>query len=698
MDETDLPDEAPEASATEVTEDLIWDYRNERYVKRTPREEVRQRIVRALFHEYGLSVEDMALDFPVAIEEKVRLRRRRADIAIFTHGSEHVLANMRRVVICAPEPRNGVKTVTKLRDYQQAQRDLDVLKQFMAAGPACHYGLWTNGLDLFFLLKEERRFGPQFEERADWPLADETVGTRDVSSPLRLRAAEPEMLKTAFRRCHNFIHGNEGMPKDAAFRQFLYLIFAKMYDESKAHDSRSRGYERRFYTTATEPFDPEGRQRIRERILVLFEEAKEHYRQRSGSRVFRGNEEIELSDRALAFLVSELARYDLDGTDIDAKGAAYQELVGANLRGDRGQYFTPRRAIRLMVRILDPKPGERLLDPACGTGGFLQEALQHQSRAWRDQHDTERREETEQQAAARHDHLQRYADDRLYGADFDPFLVRATSMDLVLNAGTTGNVYHLDSLAFPDGHLDGVAEARQRIPFGSIHVLMTNPPFGSDIPITDETLLRDYRDGVAAGWRRGQNGELVGSNPPASVAPEVLFVQQSVRWLEEGGRLGIVLPDGMLSNPGPSDEGIRRWILRNCWVLASIDLPVEAFIAEANVNILTSLLFLKKKTEDEKRVFDLGGERPYPVFMAVAERVGVDRRGNPVYKRQGDGELVLSDVEEIHRIRISGKEVVRTERMKRPILDDDLVVIAERYREFRTEHPEPGLSRHEVIA
>ncbi|WP_206533511.1 N-6 DNA methylase, partial [Mesorhizobium sp. M5C.F.Cr.IN.023.01.1.1] len=95
------------------------------------------------------------------------------------------------------------------------------------------------------------------------------------------------------------------------------------------------------------------------------------------STVFRGNEEITLSDRALAFMVSELAKYDFARTDVDAKGAAYQEIVGTNLRGDRGQYFTPRGAIKLVVSMLDPKPNERVLDPACGTGGFLTATLAH---------------------------------------------------------------------------------------------------------------------------------------------------------------------------------------------------------------------------------------------------------------------------------------------------------------------------------
>lgn len=129
------------------------------------------------------------------------------------------------------------------------------------------------------------------------------------------------MLGTAFRRCHNYIHGNEGMPKDAAFWQFLYLIFCKM------HHERRLGEERNFWAGTYEPFAPEGQKAIRQRIEPLFAAVKNAY-----PALFKGNEEITLSDRALAFIVSELSRYDFARTDVDAKGAAYQEIVGANAR------------------------------------------------------------------------------------------------------------------------------------------------------------------------------------------------------------------------------------------------------------------------------------------------------------------------------------------------------------------------------
>ena len=257
------------------------------------------------------------------------------------------------------------------------------------------------------------------------------------------------MLKTAFRRCHNFIHGNEGMPKDAAFWQFLYLIFCKMYDERQGHDLR------RFWAGPTEQFNDAGRREVKKRILPLFEDVKKKYKT-----IFRGNEEITLSDRALAFMVSELAKYDFGRTDVDAKGAAYQEIVGANLRGDRGQYFTPRGAIKLMVRMLDPQPNERVLDPACGTGGFLVATIAHILAKYKAE--TDSGGEDTDDAISAGDRLREYVEANLFGCDFDPALVRATTMNLMMAAGSRGNVFHLDSLAFPACRASRRPEGGQR--------------------------------------------------------------------------------------------------------------------------------------------------------------------------------------------------------------------------------------------
>jgi type I restriction enzyme M protein len=663
------------ASVDEITtleEGKLLDYITGKPVPDNATEQVRQRIARALFHEYGISVEDMKPDFKLKIEG----RQRKVDIAIFEPGSSHTSANVRRIVICEKEPTNGAKAAYRMRDHEQAKQEFGLLHAAMAEAENCRYGLWTNGLEFFFFEREWTRFDVKFHPIGDWPMADESIGTREVASHARLRRADPEMLRVAFRRCHNFIHGNDGMAKDAAFWQFLYLIFAKL------HDERQAGEARRFWAGPTEQFDSDARKAIRARIAPLFDEVKKEY-----ASIFRGNEEITLSDRSLAFMVSELAKYDLGRTDVDAKGAAYQEIVGATVRGDRGQYFTPRGAIKLMVQILNPQPHERVLDPACGTGGFLVATLDHLNQRFHAEAEVPVGVESTDEFLSIQGRLADFASKNLFGADFDQSLVRAAQMNVVMASNAEANLFFMNSLEFPSGEYPGVASAKEHASVGTMNVLMTNPPFGSDIPVTDPNILRHFD--LAHVWERTDDGAFRNTGRlQSSVAPEVLFIERCVNWLKDGGRMGIVLPDGILGNPG--DEYIRWWILRHCWVLASVDLPVEVFVVEADVNILTSLLFLKKKSQHVIQAEDLGSVEDYKIFMAVAERVGVDRRGNKLYRRSPDGEELLEESEEVEQMRLGRQVVTRVLRRKRKIVDDDLPSIAEAYRAFIAEHGEPG--------
>lgn len=661
--------ESPPSEST-IAAGYTLDYVSGKQVKETPKELVRQRIARALIHEYGFSPEDMEIDFSIGARKKV-------DVAIFHHDKAHTVENLGRAALCRPEPNVGRNT-TRIRDFEQAAKDLDEVESIMRDVDAIQYGLWTNGLEFFFIEKEQKRFEIKFNPIGDWPMAEESIGTKDVVSDAHTRVADNEMLKITFRRCHNFIHGNEGMPKDAAFWQFLYLIFCKMHDENLRGKQR-RAWQRRFWAGPKEQFEASGQRAIRKRIEELFAEVKKQYKN-----IFRGNEEITLSDRALAFIVSELAKYDFTRTDVDAKGVAYQELVGVNLRGDRGQYFTPRGVVKLVIEMLDPKESETLLDPACGTGGFLVATLGHMLKKFREEGNIPAGSESTTEFLSVHERLKEYAAANVYGADFDPFLIRAAQMNMVLAGDGRGHIYNINSLEFPLGHLNDLSIAKKEIPLGSVDIIATNPPFGSDIPITDKHILEQYQ--LAHNWEPDGDGGFRNTGAlKGSVAPEILFIERCIKWLKPGtGRLGIVLPDGVLGNPAA--EYIRWWIMRETQVLASIDLPVEAFIAEANVNILTSLLFLRCKGEAEKRAEALGKVEEYPIFMAVADKVGIDRRGTKLYKRTPEGEEILKPCTHTERIRIRGHFVERSLTRNEKIEDNDLPVIAQKYREFLKEN------------
>jgi type I restriction enzyme M protein len=695
--EAEENDPTGDSEVMSLEEGKILDYITNEPVKDTPKEQVRQRIARALFHEHGISLDDMVPDFKMKIDG----RRKKVDIAIFESGADKTPENLRRVVICDKEPKTGSKGAYKMRDHEQAEKEFGLLYAAMSQeeSEGCRWGLWTNGLDFFFFEKERARFDTRFHPRGDWPMADGTLGSRSVASGARLRRADRDRLLTAFRRCHNYIHGNEGMPKDAAFWQFLYLIFAKLHDERRPKEQPPRFWAGMFEKQVNgkkqfvdEQFDPDGQAAIRERVMQLVEEVAKKYKET----VFRDNPpRITLSDRALGFIVGELAKYDLGRTPLDAKGAAYQELVKHNIRGDRGQYFTPRGPVDLMVSMLDPKPDERVMDPACGTGSFLVSTLKHLDAKLHETAGSDPEDESTDEFLSVQEALRAFVEHKLFGADFDPFLVRAAQMNVLMASNGQARVFNMNSLEFPEGHLPGAVEAegaRGRpgpARLGSMDLIMTNPPFGSNIPVSDPNILKHYE--LACIWERTEAGGFRNTGrQQGSVAPEVLFIERCLDWLKPGGRMGIVLPDGVLGNPGADAEAVRWWILRHCWVLASVDLPVEVFIVEANVNILTSLLFLKKKTDEEIRAEDLGQKVDYPVFMAVAEKVGFDRRGNTLYERSPDGEEIVTTVQRPERIRVGGQSVVRMLQRKTKKVDDDLPRIAAAYGDFRRNEPEPG--------
>ncbi len=180
------------ADETAAIEDgKILDYITGKPVADNDKETVRQRIARAMFHEYGISVDDMEPDFKVRVEESGRSANKKVDIAIFEPGSEHIAENVRRLVICQKELKIGEKGAYKMRDHDQADKEFGLLHAAMTELPDCKYGLWTNGLEFFFFHGTRTRFDVKFQPIGDWPMGDESIGTREVASHARHAARRP---------------------------------------------------------------------------------------------------------------------------------------------------------------------------------------------------------------------------------------------------------------------------------------------------------------------------------------------------------------------------------------------------------------------------------------------------------------------------------------------------------------------------
>ena len=626
----------------------------------TELEELVQRTILVLAGEYGFPFDAMARDVPISIEVNGRRHRKRGDLVVFAPGHPHELANAERIIVIR---KPGTKPSNRAGG-------VEFLKALLDAVERCELGLWTNGRDVVYLRKLRRPVMNDFEELIDFPGNGESL--EDLNRPDRRiapRVAVAEDLRETVLRCHDYLYGNQSMQAPRVFAEMVKLIFSKIYDERLV---RARtGHARQFWVGVTERNTPAGREAIAGRVRGLFQRMK---RDPELSSAFAARDEIELKDTPLAWVASELARYQLLDADVDVKGMAYEAIVASTMKRERGQFFTPLNVVKAMVDILAPEPHERVLDPACGSGRFLVRCLERFRDGAADAQQPRSRIEARRlrnspeilRATAE------YARGNLFGIDVDPELVRAARMYMLLNNDGHGNLIDANSLEVTATDAGRLFQSAPGLGFGGFDVVLTNPPFGSDIPIDDPDVLEGFQLGhrfAAVGDGRWviRHGGLQKKMPP-----EILFIERCLQWLRPGGRMGIVVPDGILGNP--DNEPLRAWILEHAQVLASVDLPVEAFLPQ--VGVQASLLFLQKREEREVSAI---ADADYPIFMAIAEQVGHDRRDVTVYRRDPNGFEVYEDEEiELEVIR-DGEPRVERRTVRRRQVADDLPIIADAY-------------------
>ena len=643
-----------------------------RVVKATEKEMTLQSMIAMMTEEYGFASEDMERDFKVKYmdADTGNTKTQKVDLAIFYAGKAHDTDQLIRFIIVAKDAK--VKPNDK-------SKGVEATIEPILFGTDCEFGCWTNGEDLQYVYKYEDDFGQaSCENISDFPACGQTLEDLEAQGERAMpRKPANESLVKTFKRCHDYIYGNEGMKK-TAFWELLNLIFCKLYDEKRRFSDAKQGisYRRRFWVGVKEQNTDEGRAAVAGRIKGIFEDLKES---NIFQDVFDGNEQIMLSDRGLAFVAGELAKYSFLDATVDVKGTAYETIVSNTLKQEAGQFFTPRNIIKCMVQMLDPDQNTRVLDPACGSGGFLVMVLDHVRRKiarnlYPDLDEV--RLEAKYNSADVDDAVREYAEKMIFGFDFDPDLKKAARMNMVMAGDGHTNIYNINSLEYPQGSkpdvpliADAVAESIKHSADKDFHfehgmnnaqgkfdMVFTNPPFGTKVEVDSDIAVRYELN---------------------SKAPEVLFIEACYNFLKPGGKMAIVLPDGILGNP--NTESVRMWILRHFKLLASVDLPVETFLPQ--VGVQASLLFLQKKTDDEMLV-PIEDEE-YDVFMAIVESVGKDRRGVPVYVKDDDGaELLFENIKKWLSYDEHGNEVVRSRKEHIKHLADDLPMVAEAYKNF----------------
>lgn len=621
----------------------------------TPEEHVRQEIAKSLVREYHYPKGDIAVEFTL----QLGTRKPRADLVIFLPDKPHTQEHARIIVEC------------KAPTIKMADKDEGVgqLKSYLDACPNTVFGMWINGDDRVCYRRVERGGQRFWEEVPDLPQYGKEDETDDRPRFDQLKPANSDALLFTFRRCHNFIAGNQGLQKPQAFWELLKLIFCKIRDE--------KGSEIQFYAAGSERHGLNGPLKVQVRVENLFREVKEEFPQ-----IFKPEEHIDLEPKVIAYIVSQLQMYTLLDSDVDVKGRAYEEIVGSNLRGDRGEFFTPRNICRMAVLMLDPGEKQLALDPACGTGGFLITAMNHviakieheERRKWKDNLEAAR--------TSIRSRIATYAEKFIVGIDFNPELVKAAKMNMVMNNDGAGGLYQANSLENPAGWRDEELRARRLL--RRVDLVFTNPPFGSKIPVTDPSILEQYDLGYRWSYDEATDHWTKGEALQKSQPPEILFIERCVQFLKPGtGRAAIVLPDGILGSPGLGY--VREWILRNTQILASIDLHPDTF--QPFVSIQTSVLVVQRKPQEQIDLETAANQiSDYEIFMGVANHVGHDKRGKDTYVRDAHGNEMFDETENQVWEFENGVRVIKNHKVQKKIKDDNTQQIAEVFRQWLYQH------------
>lgn len=539
----------------QIKDDKIFCLKRKKWLKLTPEERVRQNFIIQLIDKYHYSIEQIEVE--VKIKMGSTYAKKRSDIVVYSNekkGNIHIIIENKK-----PDRKDG----------------LDQLHSYMNATGA-KFGVWTNGNTDAYQLREDPNV---FRTIQDIPAKGETLA--DIDKPLLRRDLEPiSDLIGIIKDCENEIKVHQGLGFDEMFK----VIFAKIYDEKMnlgKDDSKCE-----FRVGITEEHSVAA-----ENIRNLFIKARDKW-----EGVFAQGSKIELNDYNLVYVASAIQKAYLLKSDADVIGGAFEMMVNPEYKSDLGQFFTPRQAIRMCVEMLNPKENEKICDPACGSGGFLIYSMDHVynkiNSFWDDMNEAA-------------DHRKDYAQEKVYGIDYDPNLVKVAKAYMLIWGDGRSNIRCFDSLDY-----NSWGDEDKAI-FKDYDLILTNPPFAGSQKKTE----------ILSQYDLSYKGDPTTNKICASQSKAVLFIERCLKLLSPGGRMCIVLPQGILNNL--NDDYIRNFIDKNFRILAVIGLHEYTF--KPFTAPKTSILFLQKWKDEKQKLDD------YNIFYAVSNESGKDKRGNPIY-------------------------------------------------------------------
>lgn len=593
--------EAVAETPAELKPGYIPDFISGLPVKDTPEErDAVQVFARRLVEDYGYPKEHIQTrpQYRVRIRPSDEEKSYPVDIAVF-RSDKKLEDGLFIVVEC--------KKKTRKDGLAQLKLYLDM--------SAAEVGVWFNGDEHEYIRKVHHKDGRRtYEPLPNIPRHGQRI--EDIGLFKRKDLKKPSNLKAVFRDLRNHLAGmTTGITRDEALAaEIINILFCKILDEQETAPEETVTFRAGVGETPAA---------VRKRILPLFERVKSEYYED----VFDKADTLKLDDDSLAYVVGELQNYCVMDADRDAIGDAFEVFIGPALRGAEGQFFTPRNVVKMMVEILDPKPGEKIIDPACGSGGFLIAALEH---VWRSVRAEAKKKSWSNQLLLRRE--VEVATDCFRGMDKDAFLAKVCKAYMALIGDGRGGVFCANSLAQPD---DWSPAMSVKTGLGRFDIVLTNPPFGKNIVVKGAPLLSQYdfgyrwkKDKATGTWEK--QASLYEDQPP-----QIIFINRCLQLLKPGGRMGIVLPEAVFGMP--TYEYVVAYLRERTKIRGVISMPEALFktSGKGGTHAKVCVLFLENTKPK-------AGE-DWEIFMAEAKWCGHDSRGNPTIRTDKEGNEVLLD-------------------------------------------------------
>lgn len=598
----------------------------------SPEKKIRNEYVKRLINYYGFSTNQ--------IEQDVKLRDAKTDI---------ILGDADIVVWSSDEERKNKSIPLIVVECKAEQVTIKAEDYFKGS----EFARLTNAS--FFVTtnqKQTRIFSKVFKvdkadntsglaEIRDIPHANEANNEKTINN---LLSQNVDFARDEFSRlllkCHNIIRNNDKLSPEAAFDEISKILFIKTLRERENNEGQiflldDYKKEKEIYENNKLENDPPFYKKLFQRVKELW----------INDDLFEPSETIKIRENSFEDILKELESYNLSTTSDDIKGIAFEKFLGKTFRGELGQFFTPRTVVEYMIEILDPQEGECICDPCCGSGGFLIKAFEHvrdkiedsikitkenikqkyfdekyyaMSENGREQviktvNDQFKKLNAEFDLENPQSRFYKLSRSYFFGTDANPRMARTAKMNMIMQGDGHGGVHHHDGLI----DVNGIYEDK-------FDVILTNPPFGSRVDkslritnqdIPSESKIKLYKslygneyqkiiDSLTE-WANFDNGK---SKPKGrsvlslfdvgkmSSLTEVLFIERCLNLLKPGGRMAIVLPEGVLNNP--KLQKVRDYVESKAKIINITSIPQDVFIA-SGATVKPSLLFFKKFTEKE---------------------------------------------------------------------------------------------------